>query len=787
MNYFPNFKYYDVGVPKKTKWKRVVSEDVEKHRARLKNRDFCKTVARYANEQPQDVEPKLMGISIDLDNDNFEVVLSEACGLLHYFYTYFDLKKEEVRFYYSGNRSIHIVIQPETLGICPHEKLHIYIREVVRIIADKLDLENIDYHLYAKRQLFRCEGTRHGKTGRYKVEISPEELILPPEEIEKLGENQRNSLYEEDELELSKNEAAAKCFNELFEMVRKGVEESDYRANSTELSSIIRGLKNFPVCVQDLLENNIREKGTRNRATLTLVSFLKDAGRPPQEIEAILIPWAKAMPLSLTSADEAKRTAHVKDMVAYVFSEAGSEYHFACPFILSLGSKDKRIKCTTRCQLRLKEAARKEINVDGKLVIPTAYLPEIDGHLVELIYDPETKEGSFAVYNLQTKQVRHEDVISFRYPTFYVPLIDDNVRKGVILFPSMAEEYGTDEALYQEVGRFISKYYHEPDRKHRTLNTLYVFFTWVYDRFRSWAYLQFLGKSGGGKSRGQESIGYICYRPMKLGGGDSSASIFRLQDTYRGTTLIDEATFSSRSEAHQSIVQVLNVGYKIDGTIGRCEGDVHNPVRYMVGSPKILATRIDFYDDGLRSRCIVRRTGKDNRVKTGENSQPVVLPDSFYDEALSLRNKLLLWRFRHWKDSKIDLTVEIKGVESRINEIIVPILSVMKFPSITEDIEALAKEQQDDLKQHRQATLEGEVLKAIQEIGLISADISPSEIASVINKNRLDKPFTTNSITKALKRMELKLHQYANKWMLTNCPENKESLVGLYEDYGLVN
>jgi len=730
-----------------------------------------------------------MGMTIDLDSENLETVLREARLLRDYFYTECELKKEEVRFYYSGNRSIHVEIQPETLNISPHERLYLYIKEAIRAIADKLELDCVDHSLYAKRHLFRCVGTKHSKTGRFKVEINPSELNLSAEDLKKLGDTNRGSLYQDEDLELSKNDIASARFNELLEIVRSGVDESNFRGGSTENLGLLKGLSKPPVCIKDLLDNGIVVKGTRNRATLTLACFFKDNGKVEAETIEILTSWVKAIPHALTNTKEEKRIKQTESIVRYVFSEEGSGYHFACPFIRSLGTRQYSIKCKARCQLRISKEVRKKIKSKSasEEIIKTAYLPEIGEYLIDLIYDPATKTTSFAVYNPQKDEVTYTKEILLDHPKIYVPYIDENVIKGSVLLPSKAEEYGSDEELYKEVIKHICKYYNEPIKVYRTLYAFYILFTWLYDRFISWCYLQFLGRAGGGKSRAKEAIGHTCYRPTLLAGADTAACMLRMLNTYRGSAIIDEATFMNKSEASAAIVQILNVGYKIDGSVGRCEGDDNKPIRYMVGGPKIIATREDFYDDGLRSRCFVRRTGRDNRIKEGANKQPFILPENFKQETQILRNKLLLWRFRNLKNAKINLDLEIKGVESRINEIIVPIASVVNSDVLRKDIEELAREQQEDLKQQRQSTREGEVLKAICDIGLHGRDIEPADIRDKINENKKNRLIATHSVTKTLKRLELMLHKYGNKWLLTNCDKNRELLGGLFRDYDLLN
>lgn len=65
-------------------------------------------------------------------------------------------------------------------------------------------------------------------------------------------------------------------------------------------------------------------------------------------------------------------------------------------------------------------------------------------------------------------------------------------------------------------------------------------------------------------------------------------------------------------------------------------------------------------------------------------------------------------------------------------------------------------------------------------------EIHPSQIREIINEDRKEKLISVHSVTKSLKKMELKLHKYANKWLLSDSKENKGLLDELFRDYGLI-
>ena len=87
------------------------------------------------------------------------------------------------------------------------------------------------------------------------------------------------------------------------------------------------------------------------------------------------------------------------------------------------------------------------------------------------------------------------------------------VEKGVILFPSQATEYESEEEILKEIQMFIHKYL-DVSEVFEQIATYYVLFTWMFDRFNEVPYLRAIGDFGSGKSRFIQSIGILCYKPV---------------------------------------------------------------------------------------------------------------------------------------------------------------------------------------------------------------------------------------------------------------------------------
>jgi hypothetical protein len=76
---------------------------------------------------------------------------------------------------------------------------------------------------------------------------------------------------------------------------------------------------------------------------------------------------------------------------------------------------------------------------------------------------------------------------------------------------------------------------------------------------------------------------------------------------------------------------------------------------------------------------------------------PINLPASYKEEALRLRNKLLLYRFRNYgKKHAVDMLVD-PTLEPRLNQIFVPLLSVIGDASISAELKGVARDRQREI------------------------------------------------------------------------------------------
>jgi hypothetical protein len=95
---------------------------------------------------------------------------------------------------------------------------------------------------------------------------------------------------------------------------------------------------------------------------------------------------------------------------------------------------------------------------------------------------------------------------------------------------------------------------------------------------------------------------------------------------------------------------------------------------------------------------------------------PINLPPEFKEEARELRNKLLLYRFHRRPGMKLDESLIDPKLEPRLNQIMVPLLSVVADPALRREFRAIALDAQANLVMDRGLLAEAQVLEIVGEL-----------------------------------------------------------------------
>jgi hypothetical protein len=184
----------------------------------------------------------------------------------------------------------------------------------------------------------------------------------------------------------------------------------------------------------------------------------------------------------------------------------------------------------------IKEAVEKVKAGRGQ---PTPSAVLADGTIVEMVHRPGAETTLYAVF--KDGVVRYELGVELGPEKTLVPYSPRNnlLTNEVVLFPSEATEYGSENELIERIRSFIRRYV-DVSPLFEQIATYYVLFTWVFDRFNELPYLRLRGDTGSGKTRFLLTVGSLCYKPIFASGASTVSPLFRIIDSMRGTLIVDE-------------------------------------------------------------------------------------------------------------------------------------------------------------------------------------------------------------------------------------------------------
>jgi hypothetical protein len=363
----------------------------------------------------------------------------------------------------------------------------------------------------------------------------------------------------------------------------------------------------------------------------------------------------------------------------------------------------------------------------GPRRIPTASLVFEDGRILETVHRPREGRTAFVVW--QDGAFRYETEIKLADGSVAVPYSAANnlLKHEVVLFPEKPGEYGSETELVAEIQAFIHRY-SDLSPLFEKVSAYYVLLSWVYDAMSELPYLRVRGDPGSGKTRFLLTVGPLCYKPIFASGASTVSPIFRILDAFRGTLVVDEGDFR-HSDERSEIVKILNNGNARGFPVLRSEAireREYNPRAYAVFGPKLVATRGYFEDRALESRCLTEEMGQ-TRLRT---DVPINLPPQYRDEVADLRNKLLMFRFRRLRETRVDEALVDRTLEPRLNQILVPLMSVVGDAAIREEVRHLAHRLDREMLTDRGMDTEAQVLQVIRDLVASGTVLSVKEIAS---------------------------------------------------------
>lgn len=158
----------------------------------------------------------------------------------------------------SGSKGWHVLVPSGMMGAEPSVSIHKRFRQV----AEYLGMGVIDTAIYDKTRLFRIPNTINSKSGLYKVEFYPDEILnLSLPELQEIARNPR---YDVDiEMDYDVNE-------ELYDLYHN-YEEKVFKPKGA------RGeLPSYKTCAAKMMRD--KNQSERNNTAVRIVSHLRDTG-----------------------------------------------------------------------------------------------------------------------------------------------------------------------------------------------------------------------------------------------------------------------------------------------------------------------------------------------------------------------------------------------------------------------------------------------------------------------------------------------------------------------------
>lgn len=366
--------------------------------------------------------------------------------------------------------------------------------------------------------------------------------------------------------------------------------------------------------------------------------------------------------------------------------------------------------------------------------VPTISYAGDDGTLVELLYDPAPRRTALAVA-LPDGSLAVEQQIPLPGGRHLIPYSADNslIVSGCVLLPSTIGEEGDKRDVLEAVTAFLHRYVALPP-DFEAIAAHYVLLSWVYDAFEVVPYLRARGDYGTGKTRTLLAIGSLCYKAFFASGASTVSPIFHILDAFQGTLILDEADFQF-SDATAELTKVLNNGNARGMPVLRTMTNKNrelNPQAFRVFGPKVVGMRHSFTDAALESRFITLDTGSEPL----RPDIPFHLPRAFHDEARDLRNMLLGFRLRRRHLIALDPERALAGVDPRVNQTALPLLSIVDDPEVRARIAMYLHAEQGRRRQDRADTVEALILTALIDgfRTATSAYVSVAEVTERFNR-----------------------------------------------------
>jgi hypothetical protein len=277
-----------------------------------------------------------------------------------------------------------------------------------------------------------------------------------------------------------------------------------------------------------------------------------------------------------------------------------------------------------------------------------------------------------------------------------------------MLNPSILKRsFNLDTAqLVTEIDDFIKSYLEMPLDSDYLVLALWVFHTYLIEKFNTTPILYFYGVKETGKSRAGEVLSELAFRTQRLT-SLTEATLFRSVELFKPTLIIDEIRLWGRG-GNQGLADLMKTTYKRGLKVSRVNMNKNGEDQiehFDTFTPLVICTT-ESIPDIIESRCIPFTMQK--------NSNPQI--EEMIDEewANDLRERLTIFRANHFNKELPKAQYIARG---RLNEIMFPLYQSLLLvgPERKNEFIDIVKRIQKNKENEEGMSLEAEIVKAIDD------------------------------------------------------------------------
>lgn len=294
----------------------------------------------------------------------------------------------------------------------------------------------------------------------------------------------------------------------------------------------------------------------------------------------------------------------------------------------------------------------------------------------------------------------------------------------------LKEERDIDyKKLLDDLISFIKDYIELPVEWGYFILALWVFHTYLMEKFNSTPIIYFYGVKETGKSRAGEVLAELGYFAECIT-SPTEATLFREADYFKTTLIIDEVKLWG-SDANQDVARLIKSRYKRGVTVPRCDRNKsgEDMIEFFdVFAPLVICTT-EGVPDTIESRCIIFL------MHQNSNEEVEVAIDE--DRARDLRNRLTIFRANKLKE---EIPMPERIARRRLNEILMPLYQILMLiaPERKEEFKVIVEEMDTFKKQEESLGLDAEIIQQISNFYVETQELEMkmSKLREAVNKER---------------------------------------------------